>query len=90
MMVCKTALRIARLSYYLSCIVVSVSIPAMLSVAEVEGRVEVCATLSASEMTERNFTVSLATSDGEGKLITVAYEYSCTYIRVNIFSIRWF
>ena len=40
----------------------------MLSVAEAEGRVEVCAMLSAPETTERDFTVSLATSDGDGKL----------------------
>ena len=41
----------------------------MLSVAEAEERVEVCAVLSASETTERDFTVSLTTSDGEGTLL---------------------
>ncbi len=45
---------------------VAVSVPAMLSVGEGDGIVQVCATLSAMEDTERNFTITLATSDGTG------------------------
>ncbi len=45
---------------------VTVSVPAMLNVSEGGGLVQVCVTLSAVEDTERNFTVSLATSDGTG------------------------
>ncbi len=44
----------------------TVSVPAMLSVNEGDGMVQVCATLSAAEDTERNFTVTLTTSDGIG------------------------
>ncbi len=43
-----------------------VSVPAMLRVGEGDGMVRVCATLSAVEDTERNFTVALATTDGTG------------------------
>ncbi len=45
---------------------VAVSVPAMLSVGEGDGMVQVCATLSAMETTERNFTITLATSDNTG------------------------
>ena len=45
---------------------VSVSVPAMVSVGEGDGMVQVCATLSAVEDTERDFTITLATSDGTG------------------------
>ena len=45
---------------------VNVSVPAMLSVGEGDGVVQVCATLSAAEETEKNFTVTLVTSDGTG------------------------
>ncbi len=43
-----------------------VSIPTMLSVGEGDGIVQVCATLSTVEDTERNFTITLATSDSTG------------------------
>jgi hypothetical protein len=47
--------------------VVILSVPAMMSVGEGDGMVEVCATLqSAVNDTERNFTVTLATGDGSG------------------------
>ena len=45
----------------------TVSIPDMVSVGEEDGMVQVCATLSAVEDTERNFTITLATSDGTGE-----------------------
>ena len=44
-----------------------VSVPAVLSVAEDEGAVQVCATLSLS--TEVNITVTLATSNGTGMCV---------------------
>ena len=46
---------------------VTVSIPATESVGEEDGMVEVCATLSAMEKTERDFTITLATSNDSGK-----------------------
>ncbi len=45
----------------------TVSVPAMLSVGEGDGMVQVCATLSAMDATERNFTITLTTSDSTGK-----------------------
>ena len=47
--------------------VAEVSVPAMLSVAEDEGTVQVCATLSLS--TEVDITVTIATSDGTGMCV---------------------
>ena len=46
---------------------VSVSVPAMVSVGEGDGMVQVCATLSAVEDTERNLTITVSTSDGTGE-----------------------
>ncbi len=44
---------------------VSVSLPSTMSVDEGDGRVEVCTTLSgAAVATERDFMITLATSDG--------------------------
>ena len=43
------------------------SIPMSLEVGEGDGLVQVCATLSAVEATERNFMVTLMTTDGTGK-----------------------
>ncbi len=43
-----------------------VSVPSMLIVGEGDEMVQVCATLSSMEATERNFTITLATSDGTG------------------------
>ena len=45
----------------------SVFLPATVRVVE-EGMVEVCATMSATQNTERNFTVTLATEDGTGMM----------------------
>ena len=45
---------------------ITVSIPAMVSVDEEDGMVQVCATLSALDDTERDFTIMLATADGTG------------------------
>ncbi len=45
-----------------------VFVPTLLSVGEGDGMVQACATLSTVEDTERNFTITLATSDGTGKL----------------------
>ena len=44
----------------------AVAVPAMVSVGEGDGMVQVCATLSAVEDTERDFTITLTTSDGTG------------------------
>ncbi len=44
---------------------VSVSLPTAMSVSEGDGTIEVCATLSGTAMaTERDFMITLATSDG--------------------------
>ena len=48
--------------------VVTVSVPAMVSVGEGDGTVTVCATLTVVEATERDFTITLATSNGTGKI----------------------
>ena len=45
----------------------TVSIPAMESVGEEDGMVEVCATLCAVEETEKEFDIMLATNDDLGK-----------------------
>ena len=45
----------------------SVSVPAMLSVGEGAGMVEVCVSLSALSDTERDFVISLATSSNTGE-----------------------
>ena len=45
---------------------VTVSVPAMLRIDEGDGQVEVCATLSAAEDTERAFNITLLTSDDTG------------------------
>ena len=58
---------------------VSVSLPAMVNVGEGEGMVEVCATLSAMEDTERNFMIILTAVDDTGELTncySVKYMYS--------------
>ncbi len=60
---------------------VMVSVPAMLSVNEGDGMVQVCATLSAIEATERNFTITLDTRDGTG--IVWCTTLGKTYIFIN-------
>ena len=47
---------------------VTVSFPATESVGEEDGMVQVCATLSAVVKTEREFTITLATSNDSGKV----------------------
>ena len=44
-----------------------VSLSATKTVGEDEGMIDVCATLSAMEDTERNVTIVLVTEDGTGK-----------------------
>jgi hypothetical protein len=56
-------LHLLRMSYSA---VVTVSIPAMMSVGEGDGMVQVCATLSAVDDTERNVTITLATGEDTG------------------------
>jgi hypothetical protein len=46
--------------------VVTVSVPAMMSVGEGDGMVEVCVILSAINGTERNVTITLATGEDTG------------------------
>ena len=46
---------------------VTVSVPAIVSVGEEDGMVQVCAYLSAMEETQRDFTIILATSNSAGK-----------------------
>jgi hypothetical protein len=48
------------------CVAVNVSIPDATSVGEEEEIVEVCATVSAMEKTERNFTITLTTGGNTG------------------------
>ena len=55
---------------------VNISVPTMMSAGEEDGIVEVCATLSATEITERNFTVVLFTSDGTGIIRSCIYRNS--------------
>ena len=43
----------------------TVSIPSMVSVDEEDGMVQVCATLSALDDTERDFSITLATEDDD-------------------------
>ena len=45
---------------------VTVMVPAMVSVDEGDGMVQVCAELNAVEVTQREFSVTLATSDDSG------------------------
>ena len=49
--------------------VAEVSVPDVLSVAEDEGTVQVCATLITPFVTEFDITVTLATSDGTGMYV---------------------
>ena len=49
----------------LSFLDITVSIPAVVSVGEEDRMVQVCATLSALNDTERDFTISLATTGGD-------------------------
>ena len=44
----------------------TVSVPATISSDEGDGMVQVCATLSAMEDTQRDFTITLGTSDDTG------------------------
>jgi tellurite resistance protein len=46
---------------------VTVSLDGDMSVSEDAATVQVCATLSAIEPTERDFNITVATSDGTGK-----------------------
>ena len=45
---------------------VTVSLPTMVSVSEDDEAVSVCASLTAVENTQRDFTVTVTTSDGSG------------------------
>ena len=59
----------------------TVSIPDTESVGEEDGMVQVCATLSAVEDTERTFTITLATSDGTGSYIcTMIFNNNSVYL----------
>ena len=49
----------------------TVSLPTVISIGEGEGMVEVCTSLSATEDTERNFDITLATKDDTGIGISV-------------------
>jgi hypothetical protein len=46
---------------------VTVTLDRDMSISEDNGTVQVCATLSSIEPTERDFNITLATSDGTGK-----------------------
>ncbi len=73
-----------NLSHFLSLDVTLNMIP-LLSVGEGDGMVQVCATLSAIEDTERNITITLYTSDGTGievKMVGNSHHclhYSCSW-----------
>ena len=64
--------------FYISA-VLTVSIPAIISVNEGDRSAQVCATLSAAINSDRNFT-SLATSDGTGKCNSLYDEMFCKII----------
>ena len=51
------------------CSDVTVMVPAMVSVDEGDGMVQVCAELNAMEATQREFSVTLTTSDDSGMKI---------------------
>ena len=58
-----------------------VSIPDVVSVGEEDGMVQVCATLSAVNDTERNFAITLATSDDTGSYIsTMIFNNNSVYL----------
>ena len=65
--------------------VVEVSVPDVLSVAEDEGTVQVCATLSLG--TEVDITVTLATSDGTGTTVSSSL---CDVDNCVSCSYKWF
>ena len=62
---------------------VTVSVPTMVSVGEGDGTVQVCATLTAIEDTERNFTIMLATSSLEGNQLYAAVSGS-DYVNTSV------
>ncbi len=66
---------------------VVVFIPTLMGVDEGDEMVQVCATLSTVEDTERNFTITLATSDGTG--ITVYAYYKKQKPKLDHCSYRW-
>ncbi len=76
--------------------VVSVSLPSALSVGEGDGRVEVCATLSgAAVATERDFMITLATSNGTAlgkyRLYISSYDlYSMLQLGLILMTHPWF
>ena len=49
---------------------VTVSLPAMIDIDEGDGSIEVCATLYSTGSTEKDFIITLSTSDGTGKTTT--------------------
>ena len=61
---------ISALLYYAD---VLVSIPSSKKISEGDGIVQVCATLTALENTERNFTVTLTTSNDTGTQVAISH-----------------
>ena len=55
---------------------VTVSFPAMIIVDEGDGSVEVCATLFSTENTEKDFIITLGTSDDTGNTIHIKAKIS--------------
>ena len=67
---------------------VTVSVPATITIHEGDGIVQVCATLCAVENTERDFTITLATSDGTGTEKQKA-KFSRNFTEKSIFLKLW-
>ena len=66
----------------------TVSLPNAINIGEGEGMVVVCATLSATEDTERSFTITLATEDDTGDLLSMYIEHMmilCDFCRKKCF-----
>ena len=62
-------------------------VPAVVSVDEGDGMVQVCAELNAMEATQREFSVTLVTSDDSG--MNIYDQQNIFYPSLNICSSKW-
>ena len=69
--------------------VAEVSVPDVLSVAEDEGTVQVCATLITPFVTEFDITVTLATSDGTGMCVQQLALFQLCFLQLLIVMTTW-
>ena len=76
----------AALPQLLFLIDVTVSLPAMIGVGEGDGSVKVCTTLYSNGSIEKDFIITLGTSDGTGNTTT---HIARGKIQHSYFSFRW-